>query len=119
MAKNLEFDIVFFEGVLRHVPEFAEAIEILGGLYTKAGRIDDGLRMDRKLVKLKPENPTAHYNLGCSFALKARMTDAIRSLRRAVELGYDDITWMKSDPDLKALQDHPAFLELLDDIVSN
>ena len=56
-----EFEIGFFESVLRRNPRDTGVIEILGGLYTKDGRIDDGLKMDRRLVRLLPDNATAHY----------------------------------------------------------
>ena len=111
---DYEFEINFFEAVHRRDPKNIDVIEILGGLYTKKGRVDDGLRMDRKLVRLQPNNPHAHYNLGCSLALKRRNTDAIRALNKAVELGYNDFEWMRDDPDLSGLQTHPRFLELLD-----
>ncbi len=111
--EDLAYQITFFEGVHRRVATYPEVIEILGGLYTKAGRIDDGLAMDRRLVALRPEHPTAHYNLGCSLALKGRTADALRSLRQAVALGYRDARWMRRDPDLKTLHQHPAFLRLL------
>ena len=65
--------------------------------------------MDRKLVRFLPENATAHYNLACSLALSKRNADALRSLRKAIELGYNDIDWMMQDPDLKALKQHPEF----------
>jgi Flp pilus assembly protein TadD len=107
------FEISFFESVLRRSPRYSDVIEILGGLYTKTGRIADGLRMDRRLVKLQPENATAHYNLACSLALSERRTDALRSLRRAVELGYKDYDWMSQDPDLEGLQQSKEFQALL------
>ena len=91
-------------------------IELLGGLYTKQGRIADGLRMDRKLVKLQPANATAHYNLACSLALSKRKRDALRSLRQAVELGYRDFDWMQQDPDLEELKTHPDFNALLEQL---
>ncbi|MFZ9682754.1 MAG: TPR end-of-group domain-containing protein [Cephaloticoccus sp.] len=108
-----EFDIGFYEGVLRRSPDYTEVIEILGALYTRQGRIADGLRMDRRLVRHLPENPTAHYNLGCSLALMKRPTDALRALRRAIELGYSDADWMEQDPDLKDLRKRPEFGALL------
>ncbi|RME67764.1 MAG: hypothetical protein D6781_12525 [Verrucomicrobia bacterium] len=108
-----QFEIEFFEGILRHNPKDTDVVEILGGLYTKEGRIDDGLKMDRKLVRLQPDNATAHYNLACSLALKKRRTDALRSLERAIELGYDDVEWMQQDPDLEILRNHPTFQELV------
>lgn len=108
-----EFEIGFFESILRRDSSYANVVEILGGLYTRHGRIADGLKMDRKLVKLQPDNATAHYNLACSLALSKRKMDALRQLRQAVELGYRDFDWMQQDPDLDALKAHPHFQDLL------
>jgi tetratricopeptide (TPR) repeat protein len=108
-----EFEIRFFESVLRRAPRYTNVVEILGGLYTRQGRIAEGLKMDRKLVKLQPENATAHYNLACSLALSRRKTDALRELRQAVKLGYRDFDWMQQDPDLEALKYDPGFQALL------
>jgi tetratricopeptide (TPR) repeat protein len=107
------FEITFYESVLRRDPRYAEVIEILGGLYTKTGRIADGLKMDRKLVKLEPSNATAHYNLACSLALCRRKSDALRTLERAIELGYDDYIWMAKDPDLETLKQNREFQALI------
>lgn len=110
------FEMAFFESVLRRAPQYTEVIEILGGLYTKHGRIADGLRMDRRLVRLLPENATAHYNLACSLALMKRKGDALRALQRAVELGYRDFDWMAQDPDLEDLKEQPEFTALLEQL---
>ena len=109
-----QFEIQFFESILRRNPQDSDVVEILGGLYTKEGRIDDGLKMDRKLVRLLPDNATAHYNLACSLALKKRRPEALRCLERAIDLGYRDVDWMLQDPDLDALKKHPAFIALAD-----
>ena len=108
-----QFEIAFYESVLNRDPNYSEVIELLGGLYTKQGRIADGLRMDRKLVKLQPANATAHYNLACSLALTKRKRAALHSLRQAIELGYRDFDWMQQDPDLEELKEHPDFVALL------
>lgn len=112
-ASDPEFEIQFFESVLRRDPNYANVVEILGGLYTRLGRITDGLKMDRRLVKLQPQNATAHYNLACSLALTKRKGAALDELKRAVELGYRDLDWIQQDPDLEPLKGHPAFRELL------
>ena len=108
-----QFEIDFYEAVHRRCPGYVDVVGLLGGLYTKAGRIADGLKMDRKLVRLEPENPTAHYNLACSLALCKKRPDALRSLRKALSLGYDDLDWMEQDPDLEILKDNPEFQKLL------
>ncbi len=108
-----QFEIEFFEAVHRRCPDYLEVVGLLGGLYTRVGRITDGLKMDRKLVRLDPENPTAHYNLACSLALCRKRPDALRSLRKALALGYDDLDWMQQDPDLDTLKNDPDFQDLL------
>ena len=115
-ADDPEFEMRFFESVLRRDAAHTEVVELLGGLYTKHGRIADGLKMDRKLVKLLPENATAHYNLACSLALLKRKAAALRSLREAVSLGYTDFDWMQQDPDLDGLKSDPGFSALLEQL---
>jgi hypothetical protein len=115
-TRDTVFEIGFFEAVLRHDGQCVEVIEILGGLYTKQGRIADGLKMDRRLVRLQPANATAHYNLACSLALSKRNLDALRSLRHAIGLGYRDFEWMSHDPDLQGLKRNPAFGALVEQL---
>ena len=108
-----QFEIEFYEAVLRRSPDYTEVVGLLGALYTRVGRIADGLKMDRKLVRLEPDNPTAHYNLACSLALCKKRPAALQSLRKAVSLGYDDVDWMLQDPDLEILKPDPEFKQLL------
>ena len=118
MAKSddPDFEMRFFESVLKRDAAYTEVVELLGNLYTKNGRIVDGLKMDRRLVRLLPKNATAHYNLACSLALLKRKAAALRSLRQAVQLGYTDFDWMQQDPDLDGLKKDPAFNSLLEQL---
>jgi tetratricopeptide (TPR) repeat protein len=111
--RDLAFDIQFFETILNKHAAYDDVIEILGGLYTKAGRIEDGLKMDKKLVKLHPDNPTAHYNLACSLALVNKPKSAVDSLTQAIELGYRDVEWLAQDPDLESLKTDSDFVALV------
>ena len=69
--------------------------------------------MDRKLVRLDPDNPTAHYNLACSLALKKRKKDAVAALSKAIAKGFHDYVWLSKDPDLNSLREHPEFVAML------
>jgi Flp pilus assembly protein TadD len=111
--RDPEFEIGFYESVLRRYAGYTDVIELLGGLYTHQGRVADGLRLDRRLVRLQPDNATAHYNLACSLALSRRKADALRALRKSVDLGYADLEWLSNDPDLEILRNQPQFQELL------
>jgi predicted Zn-dependent protease len=116
MANKYEFEMGFFESLHQRMPKDTKVAAILAHLYTESGRIDSGLKMDRKLARLLPEDPTVHYNLACSLALKGRLADAVRSLRTAVSFGYKDVYWMRNDPDLSQLHEYPAFNTLLRDL---
>ena len=100
------------------MPRDIRVASVLANMYTKVGQIDAGLKMDRKLVRLDPNDPTAHYNLACSLSLKGRASDAVKELRTAISLGYEDFHWMQHDPDLHDLADHPGFVRLIDDLGS-
>jgi tetratricopeptide (TPR) repeat protein len=108
-----DFEISLFEGILERDPNSLPALLSLGELYTKIGRIGDGLAVDRKLAVIFPFEPVVHYNLACSLALSGLREDAVEALRKAVNLGYDDFEAMQNDPDLESVRDHPKFIELL------
>ena len=77
------------------------------------GRFADGLKIDRRLVRLRPQDALAHYNLACSYALLHRTEKSLKTLRRAVELGYRDFRYMCEDHDLAAVRHDPRFRQLL------
>ena len=106
-------EIGFLEGLLRRMPGNPAVLRPLADLYTEVGRFQEGLDLDRFLVAWDPEDGGAWYNLACSLALSKRRADALRSLRQAVSLGYEDYDWMSQDPDLEGLKSAPEFKALL------
>lgn len=95
----------------RH-PDNVAALADLAHVLTRLGRLEEGLLVDRRLVRLDPENPTAHYNLACSLALLGRAQEALDALYRAADNGYDDLEHLLEDPDLVGLRDEPRFRAL-------
>jgi len=112
------FEIGFFENLSRRNPKDVRVLEPLAHYYTKSGKIADGLRVDRRIVRHDPENPLAHYNLACSLALKDRKKEAVESLREAVALGYADIAWMMQDEDLENLREFIPFLKFMREVAN-
>jgi tetratricopeptide (TPR) repeat protein len=110
---NLAFEIQFYEGILAEDPEFADALVPLAEAYTKAGLYDKGLRTDLKLAELRPDDPTVHYNLACSYALTGKRDEALATLERAIELGYRDVAFLMKDEDLVSLHDDEQFAQLI------
>jgi len=110
---SIDFELAFFAGILSRQPDYVDVLRVMGNLLTLKGRYAEGLQIDKRLVQLRPNDPLAHYNLACSFALLKRPELALRTLRRAVELGYRDFGYMKGDRDLDAIRHDPRFRQLL------
>jgi Flp pilus assembly protein TadD len=108
----------FLEVEIARHPDNLEALAELGQIYTQLGLWELGLEVDRRLVALVPDNPTSYYNLGCSQALLGQKEDALESLERAVEIGYDDPEFMLTDEDLASLREDDRFRALVERIRS-
>jgi tetratricopeptide (TPR) repeat protein len=111
--KGLDFLAEFLAIELEHRPENVDALAELGHVYTRLGRLQEGLAVDRRLVRLLPENPTVHYNLACSLSLLGKGDLALAALEDAVQRGYDDGPHLAQDEDLAALRDDPRFQALI------
>jgi tetratricopeptide (TPR) repeat protein len=107
--KKKDFEIKFYEGLLQKRPDFIDALITLGDAYTRKGFYQEGLEVDRKLAKLKPEDPIVHYNFACSLSLTEELEQAFKELKKAVLLGYDDFDYILKDSDLENLRKHPQF----------
>lgn len=107
--RDLEIEIGFLEGVVRRAPDYVEALQILGDDYTRRGNFSGGLWVDQQLARLRPDDPTVHYNLACSYSILEQIPRAITSLLRAIDLGYRDFRWLDQDPDLEKLRQHTLF----------
>ncbi|MHC4781030.1 MAG: TPR end-of-group domain-containing protein [Planctomycetota bacterium] len=109
-----EFRLDFLEASLAMQPDNVEVLVDLGELYTGSGRYVEGLEIDRKLVKLLPDNATVHYNFACSLALMGESDRAIKALRTAIHRGFTDFEHMREDPDLQRLHGAVEFEALLE-----
>ena len=103
----------FIESIHRRLRNDTRVMEVLAHLYTRDGRFAEGLRLDRKIVRIQPSCATARYNLACSLALTGKRSDAVEALKAAIALGYDDFDWIRKDRDLTSLRQYPPFIDLL------
>ncbi len=100
---DTEFEIVFYENILKETPDFIEALVAIGDLYTKAGFWQKGLEVDLKLARLRCDDAIIFYNLACSYALLNQTRLALSALSKAIEFGYSDFKHLREDPDLENL----------------
>ncbi len=114
----LEFEIDFYERLLRAYPDFADVLIPLGDAYTRRGLYEKGLAIDLRLTQLRTHDPLAWYNLACSYSLLKRIDEAVGALRRAIEMGYTDVGHLQSDPDLINLRQSPKFRQLFQSVTA-
>lgn len=111
---DINFEIKFYEGILKEQPDFIEALMALGDLYTKKGMIKEGLEIDLRLLSLKPNDPIVLYNLACSYSLGGNIEEALKTIQAAIDNGYDDLEYLLGDEDLENLRSDPRFKEYIE-----
>ncbi len=108
-----EFEIQFIEGILQRVPDFIQALTVLGDLYTKKGLYQKGLEIDLKLSSLRPDDPYILYNLACSYSLLKQIDAALSVIKLAVSNGYDHFEYLQYDHDLANLRQDSRYQEFI------
>ena len=94
--KQGRFDqaVAEFRRVITLDPKHAEAYNYVGYMFAEKGvRLDEAERLIQKALELEPNNGYYIDSLGWAYYQQGRYVDAVRELRRAVELTRD-----KADP---------------------
>lgn len=112
-GSQVDFEIDFFRRVLERDPNYIEVLRILGNNLAAKGQHTESLEIDRRIVRLRPKDPVALYNLACSCSMSGEVDSALEWLQSAITAGYNEFEYMKQDGDLEAVRRDPRFLELL------
>jgi len=68
----------------------------------------------RKQVEASPKDPRAAYNLARVYAALDMKDQAFEWLGKALQLGFDDIRFVREDPALAGIKNDPRFARLLE-----
>ena len=109
-----DFEIDFFGAILERNEEQVDVLRRLVELRARRGDHGKAFALDARLVRLRPRDAIARYNLACSLSMLGDLDAAVVSLRKALELGYCDVAHMEDDPDLDPVREHPEYLTLLE-----
>lgn len=95
-----------YETVISLHPEAEVFIRnALARIRLKQNRPEDALSEYQQILALRPKLNIAHYNLACLYSRTNAMEKAMEHLKKAVELGYDDMQKVQTDPDLALLRE--------------
>ena len=114
----LDFEITFYEKLLRAYPDFVDVLVPLGNAYTRRKLYEKGLQVDLRLAQLRGDDPLTWYNLACSYSLLNRINEALEVLQRSVALGYRDMEYLQKDPDMLNLRQSPKYRQVLESLAS-
>lgn len=108
---DLDFEIGFYEDLLKEKPDLVAALIPLGDAYTRKGLYGKGLEVDLRLAVLRPSDPVVRYNLACDYSLLEDVTRSLEELEMAVRLGYNDFDHLAEDPDLAYVRNDRRYKE--------
>jgi tetratricopeptide (TPR) repeat protein len=77
-----------------------------------AGDYEEALAKQLVVVEKQPDNPVAHFNVGCFAARAGHADQAIEHLGRAVKINDRIKELMATDEDLDSIREDPRFIEL-------
>ena len=112
---QLDFDLEFFDSILRRAPDYIDVMRCQGELLSRKGLHERALEIDRRLAAALPHDAVVQYNLACSLSCNNLAADAVAALRRAFERGYDDFEHLDLDHDLELLRTDPRYVALLEE----
>ena len=70
---------------------------------------DTALKTLQKGIMLDPKNPHIHYNYACYYSLIGQPKVSLKKLKEAIELGFEQLKQIQTDPDLENLRKSDEF----------
>jgi len=110
-----DFEVKIYRKALELDPENIDVLVSLGDTFAKRKMLQDGLEIDKRLVRICPNEPTFYYNLACSHSLLGQIDEAFGALERSIQLGYKNFDHLMKDSDLENLRRDIRFQRILKD----
>ncbi len=105
--------IKFFPEFLLRYPEDARARMMFALNLSTVGKIDEAKSEAAKAIELSPGDTVMLYNAACFYSKLGEKKLAIETLTNAIDSGYQDIEWIKRDPDFDNIRIESGYIELM------
>ena len=80
------------------------AFRDLSHLYSRAGEHEKSEKTIREIIERFGGSSTDHFNLACTLSMQDRQDEALEELKKAVEKGFTNVSWMKTDGEIAKLR---------------
>ena len=108
-AGQYEKAIINYKKAFHHNKNFKEATINLSTAYMKKSDFNTALKTLQKGLMQDPKNPHIHYNYACYYSLIGQPKASLKKLKEAIELGFDQLKQIQTDPDLENLRKSDEF----------
>lgn len=115
-AGRWEEAVRLYETLRSQAPENWQAAFRLARAYHAMGDYEQSLKRHFEAAAFPQVRATALYNAACALALLGRSEDAIDTLSRAIDAGFDRAADLRIDPDLESLRSSARFRALLESL---
>jgi Flp pilus assembly protein TadD len=105
-----------FEGILQDEPKNALAAKNLDIAKKNKQVVSERERQidsAKQAAEANPKNPGVVYTLARVYAVNGKKDEALASLGRALQLGYNDLAAIKADSALESLRNDPEYQRLV------
>ena len=93
-------------------PDLLPILSDIGSLFIKNRQFDKAKEIYERYLKIKADSQ-AYCNWVVYYALLNKKAQALECLQKAVSLGFNDLKWLETEPDLKNIRKEKGFKDLV------
>jgi len=103
------------EKIVAAEPDNGSAMGFAVGALATIGEVERAKEWAERAILLDPDNLNLRYNFACTLITELREYDAALDLLgpRFENMPIEVLNWVRTDPDLDAIRDHPRFKAML------
>jgi adenylate cyclase len=104
------------EKIVAMEPDNGSALGFAVGALAALGEAERAKEWAERALLLDPDNVNLRYNFACSLVTDLHDHDAALDMLgpRFETMGIEVLNWVKTDPDLDPIRDHPRFKAILE-----
>lgn len=110
--KEIKLAVKYLELADRGKKNFTLAKIALSAGYLRIGEYDKCILKNNEIIKADPAHETAWYNSACAYAKKGNRSQALKHLKRAIELNPENKKFAKEESMFSKLAKDAEFLNL-------
>jgi len=117
----LELGIKRADEAVRSNPENPDPLELSASTLAGVGRFEEARTRLERAIALNPDGHLINaYNVACVYAQLGEPEHALDWIEKCYSsIGSVQRSWMRSDPDLDSLRDHPRFKKMMNDLAAH